>query len=130
MFQSLRCALGALAALGAIAVTLPAAEAEPPHHHTDSCFFLSSVRNTRMDGQRTLYLRGGGNAIYRLDFGADCNNSGNEPLVFHPVANTGQICHAIDLDVSVRGTGERCMATDLRRLTPEEAAALPKSVRP
>ena len=129
MVPMFRIAAGALAAAGALCATLPAAEASPAASH-NACFRLSQIVNTHMVGFRTLYLRGGPGAYYRMDFAADCNNLGSEPLVLHPFANNDEICHAIELNVSVRGTGERCMPTSLSRLTPDEVAAIPPKDRP
>jgi hypothetical protein len=118
---------GALAAAGALCATLPAAEAQPAHGaQSGGCFHLSQVANTRMVGFRTLYIRTGDNSYYRMDFGADCNNLGTEPLILHPFANNDLICKAIELNVSVRSTHQICNATTLEKMTPEETAAIPK----
>jgi hypothetical protein len=130
MYPMFRFAAGALAAAGALCATLPAAEAAPADSRGDTCFHMSQIVSTRMAGFRTLYMRGGPGEYYRMDFAADCNNLGSEPLVMHPFANNDEICHAIDLNVSVRGTGERCLPTNLTRLTPDEVAAIPPKDRP
>ena len=130
MYPMFRIAAGALAAAGALCATLPAAEAGPADSHPGACFQISQIVSTRMAGYRTLYLRRGPGEYWRMDFGADCNNVGSEPLILHPFDNSGEICHAIDLNVSVRGTGERCLPTSLRRLTPDEVAAIPAKDRP
>jgi hypothetical protein len=120
---------GALAAAAALAVTFPVAEAQPASHG-ESCFRLDDIMNTRMQGYRTLYLRSSTGAYYRMDFGADCNNLGTEPLVLHPFDNGNEICRAVDLDVRVRGTGEGCIPTNLTRLSPAEVDAIPKKDKP
>ncbi len=126
---SLRLAAGAAVAAGALAVTLPAAVVAQPTGG-DSCFRLGSVNTTRIVGHREVLFRANGNRVFRMEFSADCNASGNEPLVFHPFDNTDQICHAIDLNVSVRATHEGCIPTSLRRLTPDEVAQIPLKDRP
>jgi hypothetical protein len=127
--QSLRLAAGLAAAVAALAVTLPAAVVAQPSGG-DACFHLSSLNNTRMIGHREVLFRVYGNQVFRMDFSGECNASGNEPLIFRPVASNDLICHAIDLNVSVRATHEGCIPTSLRRLTPEEVSAIPPKDRP
>jgi hypothetical protein len=131
--QSLRLAAGLAAAAGALAVTLPvavAAQPSPQDAARQSCFRLSQMNNSRMaDNNRVMYVRVYGNQFYRMDFTGSCNRSGNEPLVLRPV-NDDLICHAIDVNVSVRGTHEGCIPTTLTRLTPAEVAAIPPQDRP
>ncbi len=127
--QSLRLAAGLAAAVGALAVTAPAVVVAQPS--TESCFHLRHLDNTRMsEDNHVLYLRVYGNQYYRMDFSGSCNRSGNEPLVLHPVTNNDLICHAIDVNVSVRGTHEGCIPTSLTKLTPEEVSAIPPRDRP
>jgi hypothetical protein len=123
MLKTIALAAGALTAAAAVTVTLPAAEAQPTGPSA-SCFRMGEIMNTRMHGYRTLYLRASSGAFYRMDFGADCNNLGTEPLVLHPFDNGDEICRAVDLDVRVRGTGEACIPISLKRLSPAEVAAL------
>jgi len=127
MSQSFRFAVGALAAAGAICAALPTAEASPA---AGACFHVDDIQNSKMDGPRTLYVRADGGRTYRIEFAADCNTAGAYSLVLHPVTNNDQICHAIELNVRVRETGEFCEPRTISRLTPEEAAALPPKVRP
>ena len=127
MSQSLRFAVGALAAVGAICAALPAAEASPA---AGACLRINNIQNSKMDGPRTLYVRADGGRTYQIEFAADCNTAAAYSLVLHPVNNDNQICSPIELNVRVRDTGEFCEPRTLSRLTPEEAAALPAKVRP
>ena len=128
MHQSLRFAVGALAAVGAICAALPAAEASPA---AGACLRINNIQNSKMDGPRTLYVRADGGRTYRIEFAADCNTAAAYSLVLHQVNNgTDPICTPIELNVRVRETGEFCEPRTLSRLTPEEAAALPAKVRP
>jgi hypothetical protein len=126
MFQLLRTAAGGLAAAGALAVTLPTAEAQPASPNGDgaSCFYTSRIQATHLANPRTLYFRVAYKTYYRLDFASDCVDMG-EPLILHPYTNSGEICGAMSLDVAVRGTGQRCIPTSIRRMTPDEVAATP-----
>jgi hypothetical protein len=127
MSLSLRLAAGALAAVGAICATLPAAEASPSDA---ACFHLENIQSSKLDGPRTLYVRADGGRTFRIDFAADCNSAAAYSLVLHPVSNNDQICQSIELNVRVRDTGEACEPQTISRLTPDEAAALPAQVRP
>lgn len=131
MFLSLRTLAGVVAAAGALAVTLPAATASVAQPGGASCFRLSHLDSSRMaEGNRAMYMRVYGNQYYRMDFSGVCNSSGNEPVVLHPFDNNDLICHAIDVNVTVRGTHEGCIPTSIRRLTPDEVAAIPPKDRP
>ena len=130
MLQPLRLAAGLAAAAGALAVTTasPTVMAQPGG---ESCFRLSHLDNSRLaQDHHALYLRVYGRQVYRMDFSGSCNSSGNEPLVLHPVDNGDLICHAIDVNVSVRSTHEGCIPTGLHRLTPDEVSAIPPADRP
>jgi hypothetical protein len=130
MFQVLRTAL-ALGAVGAaLGATLPVAEAQPATSAPQSCIRLSQIQNTRMVDSRVLYIRTSARTFYRMDFSSDCDSSSNGPLIINPVNNSGEICSAIGVNVSVRETGQRCMPSALTRLTPDEVAAIPKKDLP
>jgi hypothetical protein len=130
LVQSLRIAAGAAAAAGALAVTLPAAGIAQPSNG-QSCFRLSHMDNSTMaEDNRVMFIRVYGNQYFRMDFSGSCNRSGNEPLVVRSVDSGDLICHAIDLNISVRGTREGCIPTSLRRLTSDEVAAIPPKDRP
>jgi hypothetical protein len=129
MHKPLSLTVGALAAAGALAATLPAAEAQPPGKPAQ-CFFLNQVANSRLIGLRTLYLRLYNKNYYRMDFAGDCNDMGTEPLILHPFDNNGQVCSALELDVRVRATGQVCNPASLKLLTPDEVSAIPAKDRP
>ena len=129
MFRSLSFTAGLVAAAAVLTAAPPAAMAAPAASHT-VCFRLNDIENSKMQGGRTLFMRSSTGAYYRMDFAADCNHSGNEPLILHPVDNSGEVCGAISLDVRVRGTGEACLPTEITRLTPDEVAAIPPADKP
>ena len=128
MLRNLSLAAGAAAALAGLAVTYPVVEAGPAHAE-GLCLTLGLIDGQRVADDHTVYLRQG-RAVWRLGFANDCANAANETLIFHPITNNGVVCHAIDLNVRVRATGQSCIASSLVRLTDEEAAALPKRFQP
>ena len=130
MFQPVRTALGLGTAVAALGATLPTAEAQPASARPQSCFYTSQIENTRMANDRTLYIRTSARRYYRMDFAGDCDAQVNGPLIIHPVSNSGQICSAIGVNVSVRETGQQCLPTQLTRLSPDEVAQIPKKDLP
>jgi hypothetical protein len=129
MLKFVPLAAGALVAASILAVSLPVAEAAPAGS-SQACFRLSSIENTKMQGERTLFMRSSTGAYYRMDFGSDCTNAGSETLVLHPTNNSDEVCGAIGIDVHVRATGQGCIPTNISRLTPDEVAAIPASDKP
>ena len=130
MFQVLRTAL-ALGAVGAtLGATLPVAEAQPTTSAPPSCIRTSQILNTHMVGSRMLYIRTSARTFYRMDFANDCDSDSNGPLIIHPIDNSGEICSAVSVNISVRETGQRCMPIALTKLTSDEVAAIPKKDLP
>jgi hypothetical protein len=136
MFQLLRTAhflragMGLGSVVAALGATLPSAEAQPAASHPASCFYATQIESTRMPNDRVLYIRTSARGYYRMDFAGDCDANANGPLIIHPFSNSGQICSAIGVDVSVRETGQRCLPTQLTPLTPAEVAQIPKKDLP
>ncbi|HEX4097401.1 MAG TPA: DUF6491 family protein [Caulobacteraceae bacterium] len=128
----------ALCTLAVAAAALACTSAAPAQPHADTsnanCFRLSMMSDWRPDGDRRLYLRVGVNSFYRVDLAARCASlpyEGNH-LVMSPTPGSDLICHPIDLDlkVSENGVREPCFIKSITRLTPEEAAAIPKKAKP
>jgi hypothetical protein len=55
----------------------------------------------------------------------------SDPLVLEPLGASNQICKPLDLNLGVAGPiTRRCIIKSIERLTPEQAAALPKKMKP
>jgi len=106
----------------------PLADAAPSNGET--CFRLTDIGGSKLDGPSTLYVRVNGNRVFRIDFENPCETATSYTVVLHPFTNNDQICRAIELNVHVRDTGESCVPKSLTLLTPAEVAALPAKVRP
>ena len=128
-------ALAAVLALGASAQ--PAPPAAPPAKHANACFWRRNIENFAAVDERTLYVRVNVSDVYQLTLFSDCLDldwvhrvglrsiGGFEPNICEG-ANPG-------VDVVVRDVGlgrMRCPITQVRKLTPAEVVALPKSARP
>jgi hypothetical protein len=98
------------------------------------CFRSSDWRGWKATPDASaIYIRVSSSRIYRVDFAHACNALRHGNHLFNRVRGSGRICTAIDLDLRVsvgRGMSTPCIASKLTELTPEEAAALPKSLRP
>jgi len=120
-------ALCLIAAAGAAVLALPAQAAKGGE---DSCVRSQDIRNHTVGDSRTMYFDVNGKWVYRATMSNNCLATAvsSDPIVMRQVGGSGYICKKIDLDLSVRGS--RCIVDSWTRLTPAEAAALPKKIRP
>ncbi len=116
-----------IAAAGALLIALPAA-AQPKAENT--CFWTRDLRNHTVGGDHVLYFDVGGRAVYKVETSDNClaGASSSDPIVMVNRGGSGQICNKMDLDISVRGA--RCIVSNMTKLSPAEAAALPKKIKP
>jgi hypothetical protein len=121
--ETMIAALRILAALFLAAISTSAL-ADPAR-----CFAMTAMDNWRSPDGKTIYIRADVNRYFRLELARECSTlkSINPHLV---LANRT----ALDLDVkaseSPGGIAEPCFAKTLSELSPAEAAALPKGVKP
>ncbi len=123
--------LGAAASLCGV---WPAAAQPTATQPRSNCFRMSQLQSTRPDGDQRVYLRVNVNEYYRIDLQNRCYSlpiQGNF-LVLTPTPGQDLICNPLDLDlkVSEHGALESCFIKSITRLTPEEAAAIPKKSKP
>jgi len=98
-----------------------------------SCFPASNVSGFRASDDKTVYLRVGVKDVYRLDLMSACPNvDWNEHIALLSRGGSSFVCTGLDLDVisSTPIGRQRCPVQTLTKLTPEEAAALPKKAVP
>ena len=83
-----------------------------------------------MGDAHTLYFDVCGRDTYRVTTSDAClaGATSSDPIVMDNTASMGRICDKMDWDIHVRGM--RCIISSVSKLTPEEAKALPKHVRP
>ena len=119
-------------ALAAAALVLTAGARRPVvggDEPTRQCFLPQTVSNYRTDGDTTAYLRAGRNEVYQLQSGG-CRGLGASNGL-SVVSRTGE-----SIGLQTRGPSLRsenvssCTARIVKRLSPEEVAALPSRVRP
>ena len=122
-------------ALAVGASAQPPASSPPPPKPRPSCFWANRIENFAAVDDRNLYLRVGIHDVYRAKLFSTCFDIAwvhRLALVSH---SSSLICEGpnLDVDVIVRGQAvgrQRCPVTDIRKLTPDEVAALPKGARP
>jgi len=115
-----------LAALTGVAIATSAA-AQTKY---ESCVLTRDLRNHTVADAHTLYWDAGGRSVYRVTTSDSClaGATSSDPVILRDRASFGRICSKMDLDITVRGS--HCIVSSWTRLTPEEAAALPKHVKP
>jgi hypothetical protein len=119
-----------------VVVTLALAVCATPAlaQHSQNCFQMTQLQSTRADGDKRIYARVGVNTYYRIDLAHRCTSLpyADNGLVLTPAGGGNLICSPIDLDLKVNDHGalEACFIQSITRLTPEEAAAIPKRAKP
>jgi hypothetical protein len=126
--------VGGALALSALAA-LPAAAAPGGESSRHPCFFINQWQGWKADGPNVIYLRVNLSDIYRADLSAGSQQltwPGSYHLV-SKVVGSSSICTPLDLQLAVsdsHGFYQPLIVKSLYKLTPEEAAALPRALRP
>ena len=130
-------------AAGALAASAPAWAADPPVppppgpadkiDGRGGCVFINQLQGNHPLGDRSVIFRANVKDFYRMDFAQQCPElTYPDPvLIMTPVGGIGAICRAIDVDVKVREQGPGgfpvpCIPSAFYKLTPAEAAAIPR----
>lgn len=128
--------LFAAAAFMAMTATAVQAADDPakPAPATRQCFFSQQWSGWHAPDAKTLYLRVNMNEVWRVDLNSECHmlTSPGVHLVTK-IRGSSSICSAIDLDLSVAdtmGMKEPCFVKEVRQLTKDEVAAIPKKDLP
>jgi hypothetical protein len=126
--------LSALAALLAVAATSASAGTTSPA--TNSCFATKDWRGWTAPGDGdALYLRVGTREIYRVELlpGSHVRKR-SDTILFNRVRGSSWICSPLDLDLTLAdrdiGFRQSLIARSIRKLTPEEIAAIPRKDLP
>jgi hypothetical protein len=126
-----RAAVLALATLAAVP-TVAAAQTDPARASTP-CFRLSDLGGHKIASSDSLYYSVRRKEVYKFTFSGSClaGVTNSDPLVLEPLGASSQICKPMDLNLGVGGPmSRRCIIKSIERLTPEQAAALPKKLKP
>lgn len=95
----------------------------------DQCVPTDDFRNHRIADARTLLVEVWGKGVYRFNMASDCMRGAvsSDRLSIGTVGG-GRVCSPGKIDIGVRGG--RCVVESIDRLTAEQAAALPRGLRP
>jgi hypothetical protein len=119
-------ALAALLACGSASQT--ALAASPGRYDAHQCFYTRNVTSFAAPDEHTLYVRVGVRDVYRFDMFGPCPDIDWNQRLALVSRGSSWICEGMDAEV---GLGpQRCPVSHVRKLTPEEVAALPKRARP
>ena len=96
------------------------------------CFYARNVDSFAAPDDRTLYVRVGVHDVYRFEMFGPCPDIDWNQRLALISRGSSWICSGMDAEViSHTPIGpQRCMVRSVRRLTPDEVAALPKRARP
>jgi hypothetical protein len=99
----------------------------------DPCFLQRNINGFSAPNDRTVYVRVGVKDIWRLETMNSCTGlTFRNAFSLQGSPTSGWICHPLDATIRFNSTGIRmiCPVSAIHKLTPEEAAALPKKDRP
>ncbi|MCA6225440.1 MAG: hypothetical protein IM653_07630 [Phenylobacterium sp.] len=122
-----------LAASSLAAQATPPSKAESPRPANPPCFRLSDLGGHRIASPDTLYYSVRRKEVYKFTFSGSClaGVTNSDPLILEPLGASSQVCKPLDLNLGVGGPiTRRCIIKSIERLTPEQAAALPKKLKP
>ncbi len=97
------------------------------------CFFLRDINNFQAVNDTTVNLRVGVSDIYRVTLFAPCPDARfTEGMAVRTTGGDSTICNPLDAELIVpTGIGpQRCPLSDIRKLSPQEVAALAPRERP
>jgi hypothetical protein len=97
-----------------------------------SCFYARDIESWAPAGDMTVNLRVRFKDYYQLKLLAPCNNINWNEAIGIEHRGSSWICSGLDATVIATGPSgpNRCPAISVRKLTPEEAAALPRREKP
>ena len=125
-------AVAAGGAAPAPAADKPSDTAAGPKGQKD-CFHPRFINGFAAPDEKNLYIRVGVRDVYHFEMFAPCLDmdwNNNLGLVVRPGP---WVCDGMDAEVISHATGlgrQRCFVRHMRKLSPEEVAALPKGSRP
>ncbi|RAK57004.1 DUF6491 family protein [Phenylobacterium deserti] len=121
--------------LAAVAAAPHAASAAQSAAGSPACFRPEQVQRYATPDERSVFLRTNRGEIFQFDFAGRCPNVRQAGAISFvaPQNVSPRICEGQNVQVAVPttlGPALHCQVTNLRRLTPAEAKALPDRARP
>lgn len=127
-----RIVLAGLAAAAVMALGAPVASQAATTTGERPCINMHRTSSWKAVDDKTLYISQSKSDVYRVDFATGCTRMADPFTKFVSVQHSSSVCAPIDLDIKVYqtpGFTSACIASGLHKLTAEEIAALPTSVR-
>jgi hypothetical protein len=124
--------IAALLTLSAAATTTSALAKSPVEPAKQQCFFTRNADGFAAPDEKTLYVRVGVRNVYQFEMFVPCQDMDWNQRIALVSRASSSICTGMDAEVvthSPIGT-LRCPVRSVRKLTPEEIAALPPRARP
>ena len=123
-------------AIAAAALTSTAMAAPASSHADRACFYSRNLSSWSSDGRDTVNLRANVHDFYQLKLLGPCPDlTFAETIGLQTRGGSDFICSGLDVTLIVPSgvthtIPQRCMGSSLRKLTAEEAAALPPKQKP
>lgn len=123
--------------MGAILGPAAAVTAEAASHDSDkpkrACFYSEDLRNFRQVDDRTVNLLAGARDVFQVKLLGNCPDLRSATAIGVKTSmGQGFICDGLDINlITPSPTGPRmCPVISMRKLSPQEVAALPKDQQP
>jgi hypothetical protein len=118
-------------AFGAGAPTTTLAKS-PVERSKRQCFFTRNADGFAAPNDKTLYVRVGARDVYEFQMFGSCLDLDWSQQLALVSRSSSSICTGMDAEVVTRSAigPQRCPVRSVRKLTPEEIAALPRGSRP
>jgi hypothetical protein len=125
-------ATASLIAVGAANAKSPVEPAPTGAKPARQCFWTDQVTNFASSDDRIVNLRVGVKDIYQLEMFGRCNDVDWTQKIAVVSRGGSNICSGLDAEIIAPSTlgPMRCPVRSVRKLTAEEAKALPKRARP
>lgn len=117
----------------AAALTLAAGQAMAATKPAKTCFSARNVSNFAVVDDRTVNIRVGVRDVYQLNLLTTCPDIGWQNEIAIKSRSSSFVCSPLDATLIAEGPfgrPQRCEVSGLRKLTPDEIAALPSRERP
>jgi hypothetical protein len=114
----------AAAVVAACAATAPGARG--PGSANRQCFLASQVNNFWGATDTSVFVRVGVNDVYQLQLSGMCQDiDWANRIALRSTGGGSWVCHGLDAEILIPSTigTQRCLVTDVRKLSPDEAKA-------
>jgi hypothetical protein len=128
-----RSAVASLLALGCVCADTGSRAAPAKDGQTRSCFRNQDVSDWTDVDHQTINIRVNVNDYYQLKLLSPCGNIDfSQRIGIRTTGGSDYICSGLDAEIIAPTTigPQTCPVTSIRKLTPEDVAALPKGQKP